>query len=106
MLFAARQPFDYFDTAFWKSFSQAGSVDFDFSFLLSVPEVLDDSVDDDAEEEGEPDHVAAEKLVDEADDEPDPLVPSLSKLSGPQTESTSCPTFHFSGIRLLGTAWN
>ena len=75
--------FHHFDTAFWKSFSQAGSVDFDSSFLLFVPE---DAVEE-AEDEYELDHVEDEE--EELVDELDPIVPSLLKLSGPQTDSTS-----------------
>ena len=94
--------FHHFDTAFWKSFSQAGSVDFDSSFLLLVPVDPEDAVDED-EDEYELDHVEDEE--EELVDELDPIVPSLLKLSGPQTDSTSWPVFHFSTIRLLGTAW-
>ena len=107
--------FFHFDTAFWNSFSHAGSVDFDFdfSFLLFVPEDPDDSVEDDdeldhvADDEEELVAVEDEELdhVDAGVDELDPIVPSLLKLSGPQTDSTSWPVFHFSAMRLLGTAW-
>ena len=66
--------------------------------LCPVTELLDVTlgVDDD----DELDHAAAA----EDDDELVPGVPSLLKLSGPHTDSTSRPTFHFSGIRLLGMA--
>ena len=81
--------------------------------MLFVPEDPDDSVEDDdeldhvADDEEELVAVKDEELdhVDEGVDELDPIVPSLLKLSGPQTESTSWPVFHFSAMRLLGTAW-
>ena len=82
-------------------------MDLDFSFLLFVPEFPDDA-DDHVPvvvEEDELDTVEEEELDHVEEAELDPVVPSLLKLSGPQTASTSWPTFHFSGIRLLATAW-
>ena len=101
--------------------------------LVLVPELLDVTLgvevddDHDCDDDDDPGHVVEDELcpatelldvtlgvddddeLDHAaaaddDDELIPGVPSLLKLSGPHTDSTSRPTFHFSGIRLLGMA--
>ena len=119
----------YIDTAFWNSESQSGCFEFDCSLLMLVlvPELLDDTLgvevddDHDCNDDDDPGHGVEDKLLDvtlgvddddeldhaaaaDDDDELVPGVPSLLKLSGPHTDSTSRPTFHFSGIRLLGMA--
>ena len=82
--------------------------------MLFVPELPDDAVDEVSADDDHDPVVVEEEVLDIVDEEEldhveeaelDPVVPSLLKLSGPQTASTSWPTFHFSGIRLLATAW-
>ena len=62
----------------------------DFSFFMSVPEAPDDDADEKAEDDDELDHfVVDDEEVVPADEADDPGVPSLLKLSGPHTDSTS-----------------
>ena len=62
----------------------------DFSFLMFVSEAPDEAADEKAEDDDELDHfVVDDEELDPVDNALDPDVPSLLKLSGPHTDSTS-----------------
>ena len=58
--------------------------------MIFVSDVPDDAGDEMAEDNDELGHVVVDdEELDHVDDAPDPVVPSLLKLSGPHTDSTS-----------------